>query len=539
MLRAFGTISDLQQMVMILKLQNYVSGNWIEGQGQGVALRNPVNGEVLAYAGSEGVDLGAALAYSRAKGNPALQTLGYSGRAQLLENIAELLAANRDKYYQIAYQNSGNTRTDAAIDVDGGIGTLKYYAALGKGLGDGHYLCEPGLNQLTRDKEFQSAHILTPLPGVAIHINAFNFPSWGLWEKAAVALLAGVPLFAKPATATSMLTYEMIKDVVEAGIVPEGSLSLICGGGHNLMDFVETGDVVLFTGSADTAAKLRTHPQVIKSGIGFNVEADSLNMALLAEDVAAGSPLFEAFVKEVAREMTVKAGQKCTAVRRILVPASVIDAVADALSARLAKIPVGDPAVEGVRMGPLVNEAQQRAAWEGIETLMREAEIVYNGDENFAPIGDSVEKGCFLPPTLLRCHKPFEAERVHDTEVFGPVATLMPYSGEEEAFALAARGGGSLAGSLFSNNDAFTVRAVVRLSSSHGRLLVVDEAIMASHTGHGIAMPQCVHGGPGRAGGGEELGGLRGLRIYHQRSAVQANVERLQQLQAATESFSG
>ena len=479
----------------------------------------------------------AALAYAREKGNPALQALSYGERAQLLERIAELLSEDREKYCQLALQNSGNTATDAAIDVDGGIGTLKYYAAVGKGLGDAHYLCEPGMDRLARDKAFQCAHILTPLTGVAIHINAFNFPAWGLWEKAAVSLLAGVPVFAKPATTTSLLTHEMVRDVIEAEIVPQGCLSLICGGGHDLMDYVQTGDVVLFTGSADTAIKLRTQPQVIKRGVRFNTEADSLNMALLAEDVAVDSPLFEAFVKEVAKEMTVKAGQKCTAVRRILVPAKVIDAVAEALSARLAKTIVGDPAIEGVRMGPVVNKAQQQAAWEGIDMLAQEAEFVYGGDRHFAPVGGDTQNGCFVQPTLLRCDQPFEAERVHDTEVFGPVATLIPYAGEDEIWALGALGGGSLTGSVFSSDDEFVARAAVRLSSSHGRLLVVDESVMASHTGHGIAMPQCVHGGPGRAGGGEELGGLRGLRIYHQRTAVQGNVERLQKLQAASVDF--
>ncbi|WP_206020011.1 3,4-dehydroadipyl-CoA semialdehyde dehydrogenase [Pseudomaricurvus alkylphenolicus] len=521
-----------------MKLQNYICGDWVEGQGQGAALTNPVNGEVLAYAGSEGVDLGAALAYARDQGRSGLQALNYGERAQLLESMAQVLQENREKYYQIAYQNSGNTKVDAAIDVDGGIGTLKYYAVMGKTLGDAHFLCEPGTDRLAKDKAFQALHILTPLTGVAIHINAFNFPSWGLWEKAAGSLLAGVPVFAKPATATSLLTQTMIRDLVNADILPNGSLSIICGGGHDLMDYVQTGDVVLFTGSADTAQKLRTHPRVIETGIRFNVEADSLNMALLAEDVTTDSPLFEAFVKEVAKEMTTKAGQKCTAIRRILVPAASIDAVADALTARLAKTVIGDPASDGVRMGPLVNRAQQQAAWEGIDILSREAEIIFGGDRQFAVQGGDVDSGCFVQPTLLRCNKPMNAERIHDTEVFGPVATLMPYSDEASIWALASFGGGSLAGSVFTNDEGFFARAAVTLAAHHGRLLMVDETVMNGHTGHGIAMPQCVHGGPGRAGGGEELGGLRGLRIYHQRTAIQANISQLENLRAATVDFS-
>ncbi len=516
-----------------LKLKNYICGTWVEGQGPGVALINPVNGDVLARAGSDGVDLHQALTYSRQVGNPALQALSYAERAQLLGGVAKVLAANRDKYYQTAADNSGNTLSDAKIDVDGGIGTLQYYAAVGKSLGDASYLAEPGTDRLGRDEVFQSAHILTPLKGVAIHINAFNFPSWGLWEKVAVALLAGVPVFAKPATATSLLTYQMIHDVVTANILPQGSLSLICGGGHDLMDHVQTGDAVLFTGSADTAMTLRTNPRVVESGVRFNVEADSVNMALLGEDVAAGSPLFDAFVKEVSREMTIKAGQKCTAIRRILLPAAVLDAVADALASRLDKISVGDPQVEGVRMGPLINKAQQAAASSGINTLKQEAEVIYGADPDFVPVGADANQGCFVQPTLLRCNNPLEAKRIHDTEVFGPVATLIPYASVTEAWTLAALGGGSLVASVFTNDDAFAARASVELGSSHGRLLIIDEAIMASHTGHGNVMPQCIHGGPGRAGGGEELGGLRGLRFYHQRTAIQGNIGRLQALQQA------
>lgn len=515
-----------------MKLTNYVSGQWTEGSGEGSPLINPVNGDVLAYATSEGIDLKSALEFARSEGNKGLQALTYLQRAEQLEKVVELLTENREKYLQMALDNSGNTAVDAAIDVDGGIGTLKYFATIGKSLGDKKYLSEPGTERMARDKNFQGSHILTPLKGVAIHINAFNFPSWGLWEKAALSLLSGVPVFAKPATATSLLTHAMVKDVVESELLPVGSLSLICGGGHNLMDFVQSGDVVLFTGSAETAFKLKSNPQVIKSNVRFNVEADSLNLSLLGEDVATDSPLFEAFIKEVSREMTVKAGQKCTAIRRILVPANNIDAVAAALSARLSKTLVGDPREEGVRMGPLVSHSQKQAALDGLAILRQETEVVYGDDKNFAPVGSNTEKGCFIQPSLLRCNEPLSAERIHDTEVFGPVSTLMPYTSEAEAFHIAALGGGSLAGSVFTQDDDFAQRASVELASSHGRLLIVDESIMASHSGHGIAMVQCVHGGPGRAGGGEELGGFRGLNIYHQRSAIQSTVARTERLKS-------
>jgi 3,4-dehydroadipyl-CoA semialdehyde dehydrogenase len=522
---------------MDVKLQNHVAGQWRDGIGQGVALRDPVSGEVLAHAGSDGIDLASALRFAREQGSPALQAFSYAERAELLQAAVGVLSANREKYGKAALENSGNTVADAAIDIDGGIGTLKYYAAVGKGLGDARYLVEPGMERLSREKAFQVAHVLTPLSGVAIHINAFNFPSWGLWEKAAVSLLSGVPVFAKPATATSLLAYQMLRDVIEAGIFPSGSLSLICGGGHDLIDHVHSGDTVLFTGSSGTANQLRANPRVTRGGVRFNVEADSVNVTLLGEDVEAGGPLFDAFVKEVVREMTIKAGQKCTAIRRIMVPTNLMDAVSDAVAAGLKKIVVGDPREEGVRMGPLVNKAQQQAAWNGIDILKQDADVMCGDDRKFSPVGGDVERGCFVQPTLLRCDQPADARRVHETEVFGPVATVMPYASEAQAWKLAALGGGSLVGSVFSDG-AFADRAMMALSRSHGRVLVVNEAVATGHTGHGIVMPQCVHGGPGRAGGGEELGGLRGLRAYHQRSAMQGDVERLQRISDAAAEIS-
>lgn len=510
-----------------MKIKNYLQGRWIEGAGEGTPLHNPVTGDVLAYAGSDGVDLAAALDYARKQAGPRLRQLSYAERARGLAAAAEVLNGNRDKYRRLAKANSGNTPADAGIDIEGGIGTLQYFAGLGQGLGEAHFLREPGMARLARDKAFQAVHVLTPLTGVAIHINAFNFPSWGLWEKVAVALLAGVPVLAKPATATCLLTSAMVEDVVEAGVLPEGCLSLLCGGGHDLMKYVAAGDAVMFTGSADTAARLRAEPQVLASNVRFNVEADSVNCALLGEDVAADASLLDSFVAEVTGEMIAKAGQKCTAIRRILVPASRLDTVREALLVKLAGVQPGIPGAEGVSLGPLVNKAQQQAALAGIDVLREEAELLCGGGVA-VPEGVDPDGGCYLQPTLLLAAEPMRGQRIHDTEVFGPVATLMPYESTDEAFALAAKGGGSLACSVFTDDPEFAADAALALAPYHGRVMLVNDAVAGSHTGHGIVMPQCVHGGPGRAGGGEELGGLRGLAFYHQRTAVQGNVAQLE-----------
>ncbi len=512
-----------------MKLANYVGGEWVEGTGDGTPLFDPVLGDELARASTDGIDMGAALDHARKVGGPALRAMTFAERAAMLGRIADALGANREKYFEIAQANSGNTQVDAGIDVDGGIGTLKYYGYIGGQLGDAKYLKDGRLERLGKDPAFQAMHLMVPLRGVAVHINAFNFPSWGLWEKAAVALLAGVPVLAKPATATALLSYEMVKDVVEAGVLPAGALSLICGSARDLMNHVAAADAVAFTGSAETAHMLRGNANVIGNSVRFNVEADSLNLSLLGPDAAAGSPEFDLFVREVAREMTVKAGQKCTAIRRAMVPAGAIDAVTEALADRLNKTVVGNPRNETVRMGPIVDKTQQTNVIEGIGLLQTEARAI-TGQGAFAPVDADPDKGAFVPPTLLRCDKPEEADKIHTVEVFGPVSTLMPYDNAEQAFALAARGGGSLAASVFTGDDAFAAEAAVQLAPSHGRVLIVDEPVGKVSTGHGIVMPQCVHGGPGRAGGGEELGGLRGLRFYHQRVAVQGNTSRLEAL---------
>ncbi len=514
-----------------MKLKNYVTGQWIEGKGAGTALVNPVTGEELARASTEGVDYRAALDYARRQGGPALRGMSFAERAALIGKIADVLVANKEKYYAIARDNSGNTKIDAMIDVDGGSGTLKYYSGIGKRLGDAKYLRDGGFDQFGKDDTFQAVHIRVPLEGVAVHINAFNFPSWGLWEKVAVAFLAGVPVLAKPATATALLSHAMVEDVVKAGILPAGALSLVCGSAGDLLDHLDRRDAIAFTGSAETAAKLRSHPNVIRHSIRFNAEADSLNSSLLGPDAAAGSPEFDLFVREVHREMTVKAGQKCTAIRRAFVPRALADAVTEALAARIAKTVVGDPRNETVTMGPIVDKAQQKNVLDGLAALKREAKAVTG--ETLTLVDADPAKSAFVAPTLLRCDAPAEAKAVHEIEVFGPATTVMPYDGADQAFALAAKGGGSLVASVFTGDDAFAQQAVLGLGASHGRVMVIDNAVGKLQTGHGIVMPMCVHGGPGRAGGGEELGGLRGLRFYHQRLAVQGNKTRVAALAAA------
>ena len=512
-------------------LESYLGGQWSRGQGVETELIDPTNGNVLATASAKGLDLKAALSYARARGGPALRALNYADRGKLIGAVADVLIANRARYEETAIANSGNTKVDAAIDIDGGIGTLKYYARLGAGLGAAKALLAEKPVRLAKAENFQAIHLLTPRHGVAVHVNAFNFPSWGLWEKAACALLSGVPVLAKPASATCWLSQQMVRDVIAAKVLPEGALSLLCGGIGDLLDHVTADDVIAFTGSSDTAQRIVSHRNVLARGARVNIEADSVNAALLAPGVAAATPVFDAFVKEVAREMTVKAGQKCTAIRRVFVPSERAGAVADALAARLGKTTVGDPRNEATRMGPLVTRAQQHAALDGIGRLARESAIITGGTDapNLANIDGA--KSAFVAPTLLKVESG-AGQAVHDIEVFGPAATIIPYKDEAEAFALAARGGGSLVASVFGDDRDFLDKAVSELGASHGRVLAVESSVADAHTGHGIVMPQCHHGGPGRAGNGAELGGLHGLHFYHQRVAVQGSVDLLATLQA-------
>ncbi len=515
-----------------MKLANHVGGKWVEGAGEGVALLDPVTGERLVTVSSDGVDLGAALAFARNSGGPALRALGYEARAALLGRIAEVLSANRADYFDISLRNSGASEGDAAFDVDGAIFTLKAYARAGKALGGARLLREGGRVALAKTDAFQGQHFLTPLSGVAVFINAFNFPAWGLWEKAAPALLAGVPVLVKPATPTAWLTQRMVADVVAAGILPEGALSIVCGSARDLLDHVGECDVVSFTGSADTAARVRTHPAVVANSVRVNVEADSVNSAILGPDAVPGSAEFDLAVKEIVREMTIKSGQKCTAIRRVLAPAAVARELAAAVAARLAGMKVGNPRSEGVRVGPLVSKSQQAAAFEGLALLRKDCEVVFGGGEDFAPVDADPVVSAFVQPTLLFCDKGLAAQYVHDVEVFGPVATVLPYADLADAVALARRGRGSLVASVYSADAAFLGALVPAIADLHGRVMVVDGAVGNQHTGHGNVMPTCLHGGAGRAGGGEELGGLRALAMYHRRYVVQGGAALLDALAA-------
>ena len=518
-------------------LESYLGGRWVGGEGVETRLCDPVKGDELATVSAKGLDLDGALAFARRSGQGNLRKMSYAERAKLVGAVADVLTANRARYEEIAIANSGNTKGDAAIDIDGGIGTLKYYARLGAGLGDARMLLDEKPVRLAKAENYQAIHVMVPRRGVAVHINAFNFPSWGLWEKAAVSLVAGMPVLAKPASATALLAHAMVKDVIAANVLPEGALSLLCGSAGNLLAALTSDDVIAFTGSADTAVRVRGDPNVVRRCVPVNIEADSINAAVLAPGSSPGGAAHDAFLREVVREMTVKAGQKCTAIRRIFVPSGEADAIADALAAKLEATKVGDPRESDTRMGPVVTRAQQAAAFEGIRRLASEASILCGGAEAPRLAGIDEQKSAFVAPTLLRAKDGASARAIHELEVFGPAATIVPYRDEAEACALVARGGGSLVASIYGEDKDFLLRMVSEIGAGHGRILAVDPSIASAHSGHGIVMPQCNHGGPGRAGAGEELGGLYGLRFYHQRLAVQGSSELLSGLQAKAASL--
>jgi 3,4-dehydroadipyl-CoA semialdehyde dehydrogenase len=506
-------------------LSNFLAGRWQAGTGAGTPLFDPVLGTELVRVDATGLDLAAGFAFAREQGGASLRAMTYRQRAAMLGAIGKVLQANRDAYYQISTANSGTVKNDTAVDVDGGLFTLGTYAKLGDALGDRHFMLDGEPARLGKDPLFQSQHVLVPTRGVALFINAFNFPSWGLWEKAAPALLAGVPVIVKPATTTAWLTQRMVKDVVDAGLLPAGALSIVCGSSAGLLDQLQPFDVVSFTGSAETAAVIRSHPAVVQRSVRVNIEADSVNSALLLEGAAPGSEAFELLIKEVAREVTVKSGQKCTAIRRVLVPEALYAQAAEAISARLAKTTVGNPRNETVRMGALVNRAQLAAVREGLAYLQVQAETLHDGAKHTLVDADP-GTACCVGPTLLGTRNAAgsdAADRIHDTEVFGPVATLVPYRDVAHALALVRRGQGSLVASLYGSDPAALAATALELADSHGRVHVISPDVAALHTGHGNVMPQSLHGGPGRAGGGEELGGLRALNFYQRRAAVQAS----------------
>ena len=507
---------------MTTTLQSHIAGRWV-GHEAAQTLRSAINGQAVATTHAEGIDFAEAVDHARRVGVPALMAMDFQARAQRLKALAKLLMDHKEALYAVS-AHTGATRADSWVDIEGGSGTLFAYASMGSNeLPSGNVLHEGPALPLGKKGGFAGTHILVPRSGLAVHINAFNFPVWGLLEKFAPAFLAGMPCIGKPATATSFLTEAAVRIMVDSGLLPPGSLQLVIGGTGDLLDRLDGADVVTFTGSADTAAKLRVHPNLVRQSIPFNGEADSLNCAILADDVSPNDEEFDLFVKEVAREMTVKAGQKCTAIRRAIVPRRHLDAVTEKLRARLAKTTVGDPAIEGVRMGPLASKAQQADVAERVALLSQCADVVYGARDGFAPQGQGVAEGAFFSPTLLVCHQPLQHDAVHDVEAFGPVSTLMPYDGLEEALALAKRGKGSLVGTLVTKSPAVAAQAIPRLAAWHGRFLVLDRVAAAESTGHGSPLPVLKHGGPGRAGGGEELGGVRAVKHYLQRAAIQGS----------------
>jgi 3,4-dehydroadipyl-CoA semialdehyde dehydrogenase len=502
-------------------LPNFLGGEWITGSGAGTTLFDPVQGTALARVDATGLDLVRGLAFARDHVGPALRAMSYAARGELLARIVKVLQSRRDAYYEIACANSGTVKNDSAVDIDGAIYTVSTFAKLAGSLGDRPFLADGESVALAKDGSFRSRHVQVPARGVALFINAFNFPAWGLWEKAAPALLSGVPVVVKPATATAWLTQRMVKDVVDAGILPPGALSVVCGSSAGLLDALLPQDVLSFTGSAETAALVRSHAAVTRHSVRVNIEADSLNSALLLPDAAAGDAAFELLVREVVGEMTVKSGQKCTAIRRVFVPRGLYEAVADAVDSRLGKVTVGNPRSDAVRMGALVSRAQFDAVHHGLAQLKHEARVIHDGNAHDLVDADPAV-ACCVGPTLLGVEDGQAARLVHDLEVFGPVATLLPYARLEDAFAMVRRGHGSLVCSLYGSDTKALSLSALELADTHGRVHIVSPDVATTHTGHGNVMPQSLHGGPGRAGGGEELGGLRALGFYHRRAALQA-----------------
>jgi oxepin-CoA hydrolase/3-oxo-5,6-dehydrosuberyl-CoA semialdehyde dehydrogenase len=504
------------------QLQSYVGGRFV-GARAGAALASAVDGHTVAHTHADELDFGEAVDHARRVGVPALLALDFQQRAARLKALAKFLMERKEDLYAISH-HTGATRVDGWIDIEGGAGTLFAYASMGSNeLPSGNLIHEGPAMALGKKGQFAGTHVLVPRRGVAVHINAFNFPIWGALEKFAPSFLAGMPCIVKPATSTSYLTEAMVRVCVESGLLPHGALQLVVGSTGDLLDRVDGRDIVTFTGSADTAAKLRVRPNLIAHSVPFNAEADSLNCAVLADDVTPDDVEFDLFVKEVAREMTVKAGQKCTAIRRAIVPRRHLDAITERLQARLARIVVGDPSVEGVTMGALASHEQQRDVAERVAQLAEGNTVLFGAAQGVAPRGAGTERGAFFSPTLLLCERPDMQSAAHDVEAFGPVSTLMPYDEFDEALALAERGRGSLVGTLVTRDPHLAAHAVSRLAALHGRILVLDRDAAAESTGHGSPLPALKHGGPGRAGGGEELGGIRAVKHYLQRAAVQGS----------------
>jgi len=502
-------------------LESYAAGRWYAATTEGHPLLDAATGEEVARISSAGLDLGAMTHHARTVGGPAIRELTFHERALLLKELATHLTGLKDEFYELSLA-TGATRRDSMIDIDGGFGTVFSYSSKGRReLPNAHVACDGDLEQLGRTGVFLGQHVWTSRPGVAVQINAFNFPVWGMLEKLAPAFIAGLPSIVKPASQTAYLTELVVRRIVESGILPEGSLQLLSGSAGDLLDHLGVQDSVAFTGSAHTAGILRQHPSVLHGGVALQVEADSLNCSVLGPDVAAGDPEWDLFVKGVVTEMTAKAGQKCTAIRRVIVPSAVADEMTDAIAAKLSSITVGNPDDESVRMGPLASLGQRDEVRKAVEALRSSCDVVLDEGE----VAGDAERGAFMSPVLLRARA--GAVEPHDVEPFGPVSTVMAYDSLDEAVTLAARGKGSLAGSVVTHDPEVARTLVLGLAPWHGRILVLDRDDAPESTGHGSPLPMLVHGGPGRAGGGEELGGVRGVLHHMQRSAIQASPDML------------
>lgn len=504
------------------KLGNYVLGQWTEGNDAGKPLTDAVSGELIAYASSAGIDFGDVLAYGRKKGGEVLRKMTFHERGRMLKALALYLGERKADYYAVSYK-TGATKIDSWIDIDGGIGNLFAYSSLRRQFPDQPYYVDGELARLSKGGSFIGHHLMVPREGIAIHINAFNFPVWGMLEKIAVNLLAGVPAVVKPATITSYLTEHVTRDIIASNILPEGALQLICGSADGILDHVGSQDVVTFTGSASTGKMLKRHPRIVDESVHFNMEADSLNASVLGEDAAPGTEEFDIFIKEIRKEITVKAGQKCTAVRRIIVPEKYVDEVSKALSSALEKTTIGNPREESVRMGSLAGMGQRKEVFEKLALLSKENEIVFGDPQKFEVIGADAAKGAFMSPVLMLNNDPFNKLTSHEIEAFGPIATVMPYKNLADAISLTKLGKGSLVCSIITNNDNTAREFAYGAAAHHGRILVLNRHNAKESTGHGSPMPMLVHGGPGRAGGGEEMGGKRGVMHYLQRTAIQGS----------------
>lgn len=504
------------------KLGNYITGKWITGEGDGQVLYNAINNEPVAVATTQGINMADVLNFARHKGNPALRKMTFQERGRMLRALALHLLSKKEEFYSVSAL-TGATRLDSWIDIEGGIGNLFSNASLRRRLPDDPFCLDGDPISLSKQGNFMGHHLLVPKEGVAIHINAYNFPVWGMLEKIAVNLLAGMPAVVKPATVTSYLTEAVVKEIIASQILPEGALQLLCGSAGDLLDHVMSQDVVTFTGSASTGLKLKSHPRILEESVPFNMEADSLNCIVLGPDVQPGQPEWEIFIKEVRKEMTVKAGQKCTAIRRIFVPENKMEDVANSLRLELDKTLIGDPANDKVRMGSLAGQGQRQEVRGQVQKLLASSRIIYGSLDSVQVVDADAQLGAFISPILLMNDNPANAYEPHNVEAFGPVSTLMPYKDLDQAITFSKMGKGSLVSSIVTADRNTAAAYVVNASSYHGRILVLNEECAKESTGHGSPLPMLVHGGPGRAGGGEEMGGLRGIRHYLQRTAIQGS----------------